>query len=291
MTLVSENGLSRYLLEIRKFPMLTAERERELARHWREHRDPEAARQLAGSHLRFVVKIARGFSGYGLPLEDLLAEGNVGLMQAVEKFDPDRGFRFATYAQWWIRAAIQEFILHNWSLVKLGTTAAQKKLFFNLRRLKGRMQELEGGDLSPETVAVIATELGVTETEVVEMNRRMASGDWSLNVSGDDESDREWQDTLADPSAGPETLVAEADERIWRRGLLSEAMKVLNDRERHILVERRLTDQPQTLEDLGRHYGVTRERVRQIEVAAFNKLQKAVRGAASGFALPLAAAA
>ncbi len=288
-----DDTLSRYLAEIRKFPMLAAEEERDLSRAWRDRRDPEAARRLAGSHLRFVVKISRGFSGYGLPLEDLLAEGNVGLMQAVEKFDPERGFRFATYAQWWIRAAIQEYILHNWSLVKLGTTAAQKKLFFNLRRLKGQMQELEEGDLSPATVTSIATELGVAETEVVDMNRRLASGDWSLNAtSGDEESDREWQDMLTDDSPNPESMVADADERVWRRGLLNEAMKVLNDRERHIIIERRLKDNPVTLEDLGRHYGVTRERVRQIEVAAFNKLQKAVRNAAGSFnsaALPAAA--
>ena len=261
--------------------MLTLDRERELTIAWRDQRDRAALNQLVGSHLRLVVKIARGFGGYGLPLADLVAEGNVGLMQAAEKFDPDRGFRFATYAMWWIRAAIQEYILHSWSLVKMGTTAAQKKLFFNLRKIKGRMEELEQGDLSPETVTSIAIELDVPETEVIEMNRRLGGADNSLNALLGKDADSEWLEMLPDEGPSQETMVADADELRQRRALLGNALDKLNPREREILVERRLKDEPATLEELSHRYSVSRERIRQIEVRAFEKLQKAVMIAAN----------
>jgi RNA polymerase sigma-32 factor len=269
-----DTGLARYLEEAKRFPMLSQEEERDLAVAWLERGDQEALRQLIGSHMRLVVKAARSFSGYGLPLSELIAEGNVGLMQAAQKYDPERGFRFATYAIWWIRAQIQEYILHNWSLVKMGTTAAQKKLFFNLRRLKAQMEELGQGDLSPETVSAIAEELNVPETEVVEMNRRLAAGDGSLNATIGVDGDTDWIDMLMDDRPNQETIVANADELARRRELLNEALGQLNDRERDILVERRLKDDPSTLETLSRKYAVSRERVRQIEVRAFEKLQK-----------------
>nr|WP_246337301.1 RNA polymerase sigma factor RpoH [Azospirillum oleiclasticum] len=273
-------SLSRYVEESRRYPILSPDDERDLAVAWRDRRDPVALEQLVGSHLRLVIKIARGFSGYGLPLTDLVAEGNVGLMQAAQKFDADRGFRFATYATWWIRAAIQEYILHSWSLVKMGTTAAQKKLFFNLRRLKSRMEELELGDLSPEAVAAIATELDVPEAEVVEMNRRLASSDSSLDATLSSDGETNWLELLADDRPSQELVVAEADELALRRRLVGQALERLDDRERRILYERRLKDNPSTLEALSQQFSVSRERVRQIEVRAFEKLQKAVLAAA-----------
>jgi RNA polymerase sigma-32 factor len=269
-------GLARYLDEIRRFPMLEAGEEYMLAKSWREHDNVEAAHKLVTSHLRLVAKIAMGYRGYGLPMNEIISEGNVGLMQAVKRFDPDRGFRLATYAMWWIRAAIQEYILHSWSLVKLGTTAAQKKLFFNLRRLKSQMQAIEEGDLSPEAVKQIATTLEVTEQDVIDMNRRLEGPDHSLNAVLRSESDTEWQDWLVDDSASQETALVEEDELDHRRGLLAQAMDVLNEREKHILTERRLKEEPTTLEDLSVQYGISRERVRQIEVRAFEKLQKAM---------------
>jgi RNA polymerase sigma-32 factor len=283
LALSPEQGLQRYLTEIRKFPMLTKEDEFMLAKSWQEHGDTQAAHKLVTSHLRLVAKIAMGYRGYGLPIGEVISEGNVGLMQAVKKFDPDKGFRLATYAMWWIRASIQEYILRSWSLVKMGTTAAQKKLFFNLRRLKGEMAALEEGDLRPEHVASIAHKLAVTEDEVISMNRRMSGGgDASLNApvggaSGD--GDAEWMDWLADDSAEgtQETRLADSEEFDVRMSLLQEAMGDLNERERHIIQERRLKDEPSTLEDLSKEYGVSRERVRQIEVRAFEKLQKAMR--------------
>ena len=271
-------GLARYLDEIRRFPMLEQGEEYMLAKRWREHDDVKAAHKLVTSHLRLVAKIAMGYRGYGLPMNEIISEGNVGLMQAVKRFDPDRGFRLATYAMWWIRAAIQEYILHSWSLVKLGTTAAQKKLFFNLRRLKSQMQAIEDGDLSPETVKQIATTLEVTEQDVVDMNRRLGGPDHSLNAMIRADGESEWQDWLVDDSASQETVLAEEDELVHRRGLLGEAMHVLNEREKHILTERRLKEEPTTLEDLSVQYGISRERVRQIEVRAFEKLQKAIMG-------------
>ncbi|MDX6751061.1 RNA polymerase sigma factor RpoH [Geminicoccaceae bacterium 1502E] len=271
------SGLARYLSEIRRFPMLAPEEEYMLAKRWREDEDVDAAHRLVTSHLRLVAKIAMGYRGYGLPMNEIISEGNVGLMQAVKRFDPERGFRLATYAMWWIRAAIQEYILHSWSLVKMGTTAAQKKLFFNLRRLKSQMQAIEEGDLSPETVKQIATTLEVTEQDVIDMNRRLEGPDHSLNAMLRTEGDTEWQDWLVDEGPSQETVVVEAAERDHRRGLLEEAMKVLNDRERHILSERRLKEEPSTLEELSSQYGISRERVRQIEVRAFEKLQKAVQ--------------
>ncbi len=276
----SESNLSRYLQEIRKFPMLEPQREYMLAKRWQEHEDSGAAHQLVTSHLRLVAKIAMGYRGYGLPLSELISEGNVGMMQAVKRFDPDRGFRLATYAMWWIRAAIQEYILHSWSLVKMGTTAAQKKLFFNLRRLKGQMQAIEEGDLSPEQVHAIATKLDVPEQDVVNMNRRLASPDHSLNAPLRAESEGEWQDFLVDETASQEISLADREELGKRRELLAGAMTALNDRERDILTERRLREAPTTLEDLSQKYGISRERVRQIEVRAFEKLQKAIRAAA-----------
>jgi RNA polymerase sigma-32 factor len=270
-------GLARYLDEIRRFPMLEVGEEYMLAKRWREHEDVGAAHRLVTSHLRLVAKIAMGYRGYGLPMNEIISEGNIGLMQAVKRFDPERGFRLATYAMWWIRAAIQEYILHSWSLVKLGTTAAQKKLFFNLRRLKSQMQAIEEGDLSPEAVREIATTLEVTEQDVVDMNRRLAGPDHSLNAMLRADSETEWQDWLVDDTASQEARIAEEDELQHRRSLLEEAMDVLNDRERHILTERRLKEEPTTLEDLSTQYNISRERVRQIEVRAFEKLQKAMR--------------
>jgi RNA polymerase sigma-32 factor len=278
---VSEGNLSRYLQEIRKFPMLAPEEEFMLAKRWKEHQDPEAAHKLVTSHLRLVAKIAMGYRGYGLPLSELISEGNVGMMQAVKRFDPDRGFRLATYAMWWIRASIQEYILHSWSLVKMGTTAAQKKLFFNLRKLKGQLQALEEGDLSPEHVEKIAKDLGVTEDDVVSMNRRLAAPDHSLNAPLRAESEGEWQDWLVDETPTQEARLGESQELGIRRDLLVRAMKILNERERDILAERRLKEEPTTLEDLSQKYGISRERVRQIEVRAFEKLQKAIKAAAA----------
>jgi len=277
---VSESNLARYLQEIRKFPMLEPEQEFMLAKRWREHGDTEAAHQLVTSHLRLVAKIAMGYRGYGLPVSELISEGNVGMMQAVKRFEPDRGFRLATYAMWWIRAAIQEYILHSWSLVKMGTTAAQKKLFFNLRKLKGQLQAIEEGDLSPENVKKIATELSVTEEDVVNMNRRLSAPDHSLNAPLKIDGDGEWQDWLVDDTDSQEIVLAEQQELSKRRKLLSHAMKSLNTRERHILTERRLKDEPTTLEDLSKEYGISRERVRQIEVRAFEKLQRAIKAQA-----------
>ena len=276
-----EGGLSRYLAEIRRFPMLTKDEEFMLAKRWQQHEDPEAAHKLVTSHLRLVAKIAMGYRGYGLPIGEVISEGNVGLMQAVKKFDPDRGFRLATYAMWWIRASIQEYILRSWSLVKMGTTAAQKKLFFNLRKAKSEISALEEGDMHPDQVRQIATRLGVLDEEVISMNRRLSGPDASLNAPLRSDSESEWQDWLADDTAvSQETQVAESEERSIRMSLLEEAMTELTDRERHILTERRLKDDPTTLEELAAQYGVSRERVRQIEVRAFEKLQKAMRAAA-----------
>ena len=278
--LTPEGNLQRYLDEIRRFPMLEQEEEYMLAKRWREHEDSDAAHQMVTSHLRLVAKIAMGYRGYGLPVAELISEGNVGMMQAVKRFDPERGFRLATYAMWWIRASIQEYILHSWSLVKMGTTAAQKKLFFNLRKIKGRLQALEEGDLAPETVTKIAQELDVPEQDVVSMNRRLAGGDNSLNAPLRADGDGEWQDWLEDDSDSQETVLAESQELTMRREMLEEAMHGLNDREKHILTERRLKDDPKTLEDLSQEYGISRERVRQIEVRAFEKLQRAMRNKA-----------
>jgi len=274
-----EHNLTRYLQEIRKFPMLTLELEQQLANDWAKKGDEDAAHQMVTSHLRLVAKIAMGYRGYGLPLAELISEGNVGMMQAVQRFDPDRGFRLATYAMWWIRAAIQEYILHSWSLVKMGTTAAQKKLFFNLRRLKGQMQAYEDGDLSPEHVTTISERLGVSETEVVNMNRRLSGPDSSLNATVRMEGDEQWQDWLEDDNDSQEDQLAEFQELIRRRSLLKGAMKGLSDRERTILTERRLCETPATLENLSKSFGISRERVRQIEVRAFEKLQKSVKNA------------
>ncbi len=277
---VSENNLGRYLQDIRKFPMLEANEEYMLAKRWAEREEVDAAHKLVTSHLRLVAKIAMGYRGYGLPLSELISEGNVGMMQAVKRFDPERGFRLATYAMWWTRAAIQEYILHSWSLVKMGTTAAQKKLFFNLRKLKGQMQAIEEGDLKPEQVKRIAEQLDVPEQDVVSMNRRLAAPDHSLNAPLRVDGDGEWQDWLMDESDSQEIRLAESEELGKRRQLLTKAMDTLNDRERHILTERRLTENPTTLEDLSQEYGISRERVRQIEVRAFEKLQKSIRNAA-----------
>ena len=276
-SLTPEGNLSRYLSDIRKFPLLESQEEFMLAKRWREHGDSKAAHRLVTSHLRLVAKIAMGYRGYGLPVAELISEGNVGMMQAVKRFDPDRGFRLATYAMWWIRASIQEYILHSWSLVKMGTTAAQKKLFFNLRKLKGQMQAIEEGDLSPEQVTKIATRLGVPEEEVVNMNRRLAAPDSSLNAPVKAEGDMEWQDWLVDDSPNQEARLGESQELNQRKHMLAAALKQLTDRERHIIVERRLVDEPKTLEDLSSKYGISRERVRQIEVRAFDKLQKAMK--------------
>ena len=276
-----EGGLSRYLTEIRKFPMLAKDEEFMLGKAWREHEDPQAAHRLVTSHLRLVAKIAMGYRGYGLPVAELISEGNVGMMQAVKRFDPDRGFRLATYAMWWIRASIQEYILRSWSLVKMGTTASQKKLFFNLRKAKSAISAFQEGDLHPDQVDIIATKLGVQKDEVVSMNRRLSGPDASLNAPMRVDGESEWQDWLEDTSAvSQETQVAESEERTQRMSLLEAAMIDLSDRERHILTERRLKDDPTTLEDLASQYGVSRERVRQIEVRAFEKLQKAMLAAA-----------
>ena len=281
LALTPEGGLSRYLSEIRKFPMLEKDQEYMLAKRYLEHEDPDAAQQLIQSHLRLVAKIAMGYRGYGLPTGEVISEGNVGLMQAVKKFDPEKGFRLSTYAMWWIRASIQEYILRSWSLVKIGTTAAQKKLFFNLRKMKGQIDAIEEGDLRPEHVEHIATKLGVKEEEVVSMNRRMTGGEASLNApmrAGEDGGGAEWQDWLVDEQAvNAEAMLVEDDEFDTRMSLLQEAMAGLNDREKHILTERRLTEEPRTLEDLSTEYGVSRERIRQIEVRAFEKLQKAMK--------------
>jgi RNA polymerase sigma-32 factor len=277
LNVAPEGNLTRYLQEIRKFPMLTPEEELALSHRWRDQQDMEAAHKLVTSHLRLVAKIAMGYRGYGLPVGELISEGNVGMMQAVKRFDPDRGFRLATYAMWWIRAAIQEYILHSWSLVKMGTTAAQKKLFFNLRRLKGQMKAIDDGDLQPEQVNEIARVLGVPEQDVVNMNRRLAAPDHSLNAPVRQDSEGEWQDWLVDETESQETAIAEREELTGRKTLLASALKTLNERERDILIERRLKDNPATLEDLSHKYNISRERVRQIEVRSFEKLQKAMK--------------
>lgn len=282
-------GLSRYLEEIRRFPMLEPNQEYMLAKSWQEHGDTEAAHKLVTSHLRLVARIAMGYRGYGLPIGEVISEGNVGLMQAVKRFDPDKGFRLATYAMWWIRASIQEYILRSWSLVKMGTTAAQKKLFFNLRRVKGQLQALEEGDLKPDQVKKIATKLGVSEDDVVSMNRRLG-GDASLNAPIRAESDSgEWQDWLVDDTPDQEEALAEAEELSQRRNYLNSALSTLNERERRIFEARRLAEDPATLEDLSAEFGVSRERIRQIEVRAFEKVQKAVTSSAREGERPSAA--
>jgi RNA polymerase sigma-32 factor len=278
--LSSDSGLSRYLSEIRKFPMLEPDEEFMLAKRYAEHQDPEAAHRMVTSHLRLVAKIAMGYRGYGLPISEVISEGNVGLMQAVKRFDPDRGFRLATYAMWWIRAAIQEYILHSWSLVKIGTTAAQKKLFFNLRKVKGQLKAIEEGDLPPETVKEIATRLDVPETGVIDMNRRLGSHDHSLNAPLRIDGDGEWQDWLVDETESQETRLADDQEFGRRSKLLERAMGILNPRERRILVERRLKEEPATLDDLSKEFNISRERVRQIEVRAFEKIQRSIRNSA-----------
>ena len=274
----SESGLSRYLAEIRRFPMLEPQEEYMLARRWREHGDRDAAHRLVTSHLRLVAKIAMGYRGYGLPIGEVISEGNVGLMQAVKRFEPEKGFRLATYAMWWIRASIQEYILRSWSLVKMGTTANQKKLFFNLRKAKSQISALEEGDLRPDQVATIATRLGVTEQDVVDMNRRM-SGDASLNapLRAEGEGSGEWQDWLVDESASQESILVEQEESDNRMAALRSALLVLNERERRNIQARRLQDEPVTLEELSEEFNISRERVRQIEVRAFEKVQKAVK--------------
>ncbi len=271
-----ESGLARYLNQIRRFPMLEPQEEYMLAKRWREHQDPEAAHKLVTSHLRLVAKIAMGYRGYGLPISEVVSEGNVGLMQAVKRFEPDKGFRLATYAMWWIRAAIQEYILRSWSLVKMGTTANQKKLFFNLRRAKSQISALDEGDLRPDQVKTIAHRLGVTEQDVVDMNRRMG-GDASLNSPLRDQNEGEWQDWLVDDAASQESKLVEKEEAGNRLGALQEALSVLNPRERRIFEARRLADDPVTLEALSDEFGISRERVRQIEVRAFEKVQSAVK--------------
>ena len=278
-SLTPEGSLSRYLQEIRKFPMLEPQEEYMLAKRWKEHDDSEAAHKLVTSHLRLVAKIAMGYRGYGLPTAEVISEGNVGLMQAVKRFDPEKGFRLSTYAMWWIRASIQEYILRSWSLVKIGTTAAQKKLFFNLRKMKGQLKAFEEGDLNPETVTTIADRLGVTTDDVISMNRRLAGPDNSLNepLRQDGEQSGEWQDWLVDDEADQEVRLGDNEELEQRRSMLQMAMQSLNEREMHILTERRLKDEPATLEELSQEYGISRERVRQIEVRAFEKLQKAMR--------------
>jgi len=289
-SVAGEGGLSRYLEEIRRFPLLEPQEEYMLAKSWREHEDRAAAHRLVTSHLRLVAKIAMGYRGYGLPIGEVISEGNVGLMQAVKRFDPDKGFRLATYAMWWIRAAIQEYILRSWSLVKMGTTANQKKLFFNLRKAKSQISAIEEGDLRPDQVASIAEKLGVPEEDVVNMNRRLG-GDVSLNAPVREESEgAEWQDWLVDESANQETLLAESEERNTRHGFLVDALKVLNERERRIFEARRLAEDPVTLEELSTEFGVSRERVRQIEVRAFEKVQQAVKKAAEEALRPRALA-
>ena len=287
----AHGGLTRYLEEIRQFPMLEPQEEYMLAKSWREHGDRDAAQRLVTSHLRLVARIAMGYRGYGLPIGEVVSEGNVGLMQAVKRFDPDKGFRLATYAMWWIRAAIQEYILRSWSLVKMGTTAAQKKLFFNLRKIKGQLKALDEGDLRPDQVKRIATQLGVTEEDVVSMNRRLA-GDSSLNapVRNDSESG-EWQDWLVDETMDQETALADSEEAERRRGMLNTALQNLNERERRVFEARRLAEDPLTLEELSAEFGVSRERIRQIEVRAFEKVQKAVQKAAAAAEAPQPATA
>ena len=284
-----ESGLNRYLQEIRQFPMLQPEEEFMLGKRWKEHGDSAAAHRLITSHLRLVAKIAMGYRGYGLPIGEVISEGNVGLMQAVKKFEPDKGFRLATYAMWWIKASIQEFVLRSWSLVKMGTTANQKKLFFNLRKIKGQIQALEEGDLRPDQVAQIAKRLGVTEEDVVSMNRRL-SGDSSLNTQIRADSEGEWQDWLVDDSNNQEEVLADNEEKGLRLELLNEAMSKLTPREQRVFKARRLQDEPATLEDLSQEFGVSRERIRQIEVRAFEKVQKAVKNAAQRALAPKLAA-
>ena len=276
--LSGESGLSRYLREIRRFPILTKEEEFQLAKDWLDHGDVDSAHKLVTSHLRLVAKIAMGYRGYGLPVSELISEGNIGMMQAVKRFDPDRGFRLATYAMWWIRAAIQEYILHSWSLVKIGTTAAQKKLIFHLRKLKRQLKAIDEGDLPPETVATIADRLNVPEHEVINMNRRLAAPDHSLNapLRADGENDAEWQDWLEDPTPNQEVEITEADELSHQRRMLESAMSELNERERHIFTQRRLIEEPMTLEELSQIYKISRERVRQIEARAFEKVEHSI---------------
>jgi RNA polymerase sigma-32 factor len=286
----SEGGLSRYLQDIRQFPMLQPDEEFMLAKQWKEHGDREAAHKLVTSHLRLVAKIAMGYRGYGLPISEVVSEGNVGLMQAVKRFEPDKGFRLATYAMWWIKASIQEFILRSWSLVKMGTTASQKKLFFNLRKVKGQIQALEEGDLRPDQVKEIARRLGVPEEDVVSMNRRL-SGDASLNAPVRAESEGEWQDWLVDDTDTQEDVLVESEEKRMRLELLTEAMDKLTDRERRVFEARRMQEDPATLEDLSQEFGVSRERIRQIEVRAFEKVQKAVKNAAQKALAPKSALA
>lgn len=279
-TLSGDSGLARYLQEIRRIPLLEAEEEYMLAKRWREHGDKEAAHRLVTSHLRLVAKIAMGYRGYGLPVSELISEGNIGMMQAVRKFDPEKGFRLSTYAMWWIRASIQEYILRSWSLVKIGTTAAQKKLFFNLRRLKSQMSEFDNKDLPPEKVRQIAKELSVTEDEVVSMNRRLGGPDHSLNAPvrrGEEDGESEWQDWLTDDSANQEERLGQQQEEDERHALLTKAMAALNEREQEIIRGRRLADPAKTLEELSQAYGISRERVRQIEERAFEKLQKRMK--------------
>jgi len=284
--MTAEGGLTRYLEEIRRFPMLEPQEEFMLAKRWREHGDRDAAHKLVTSHLRLVAKIAMGYRGYGLPISEVISEGNVGLMQAVKRFEPDKGFRLATYAMWWIKASIQEYILRSWSLVKMGTTANQKKLFFNLRKAKSKISALQEGDLRPDQVQTIAKRLGVTEQDVVDMNRRLG-GDASLNAPIREDGDSgEWQDWLADDSESQETVMAEHEELDNRRKALSSALSVLNDRERRIFEARRLADDPVTLEELAEEFGVSRERVRQIEVRAFEKVQKAVKNKVAAMEAP-----
>jgi RNA polymerase sigma-32 factor len=286
INLGAEGNLSQYLRQIHTYPILSPEEELMLSRRWRDHEDVDAAHRLVCSHLRLVVKIAMGYRGYGLPIRDLISEGSVGMMQAARRFDPDRGFRLATYAMWWIRAGIQEYILHSWSLVKMGTTAAQKKLFFNLRRLKGQMKAINDGDLPPEQVVKIAHMLDVPEQEVVSMNRRLAASDHSLNAPVHQDGEGEWQDWLVDDTESQETAIADREELTGRKALLANALKRLNERERHILIERRLKDNPATLEELSRHYGISRERIRQVEVRAFEKLQKAMKAQIAAASIP-----
>jgi RNA polymerase sigma-32 factor len=280
-----EAGLQRYLQEIRQFPMLQPDEEYMLAKRWKEHGDAKAAQKLITSHLRLVAKIAMGYRGYGLPIGEVISEGNVGLMQAVKKFEPDKGFRLATYAMWWIKASIQEFVLRSWSLVKMGTTANQKKLFFNLRKVKSQIEALEDGDLRPDQVQLIAKKLGVTEEDVISMNRRLG-GDTSLNAHLRDDSEGEWQDWLVDESDNQEEMLVQSEEASMRHGLLQDAMEKLTDRERRVFEARRLQDDPVTLEDLSQEFGVSRERIRQIEVRAFDKVQKAVKNASQRLLAP-----
>ena len=274
--LSSEGNLSIYLQEIKKFPILTAEEEYMLAKRYKEHGDTEAAHKLVTSHLRLVAKIAMGYRGYGLPVTDLISEGNVGIMQAVKKFDPERGFRLATYAMWWIRAQIQEYVLHSWSLVKIGTTAAQKKLFFNLKKLKNQLSSIDSGNLSPENAREIASRLNVKEAEVLDMDNRLFSGDQSLNVQVGEEGDTEWQDMLVDSNDTQDNILANSNELSFRKKIFEQALEVLNDREKEIITLRRLKDKPIKLEELSKKFNISRERVRQIEEKAFEKLQKQV---------------